>query len=163
MKQSKCWKSELRSETTICSVVALVVFAIAFFLDGENLWFSILVGSFVVPIVLLRTIINYCWQHKLPASIRYRQPLVEVRNIVVLEKHIHMHPKTLYLKEWLIFELSDKTKIKVYSSAHEFGQGRRHLATFSVGDRGTLYYRKGKRFDSFEEFVHEGVVAEEHM
>ena len=160
MNNEKCWKKELRGSFVTYTSCSAVVSFIAY-IRTQNAGYSLIMFFITAVIVVMRLFfVSYLFQNKLLKDFRYRQPLLHLDGVVV-EKHLHVHPQTLYRKEWITFETADGEQRRFYSSAANIGEERRHLSTFSVGHHGTLYYRKGKKFDSFEEFVHEGVVAEE--
>jgi len=91
-------------------------------------------------------------QHK-PRSWRlYRMPLLDIEGSVV-EKRVHTkHQKIKYLREWIIFKTVDNQQMKVYYPYDHSKDERLHFQSFSVGDKGTLVYREGKKHCYFEEF-----------
>jgi len=77
----------------------------------------------------------------------YRLPLVACVGIVT-EKHTYRPLR----REWILVDTADGQQIKAYIPATGIGSLQRTLSSFAVGDKGTLHYRKGKKFNYFEEF-----------
>ena len=73
-------------------------------------------------------------------------------NGIIKVKHIHGYLGMCFLQEYIIFNTMDAQQVKLYISDCGTGSERRHLYTFNVGDIGTIHFRKGKKYNYFEEF-----------
>ena len=84
-----------------------------------------------------------------------RLPLFKCE-VTVTEKHTHRGRKARWLPEWMFFVTADGKEMKVHvATAASIGDEREHLSTFDVGDKGTMYYRKGKKYNYFVKFEHD--------
>ena len=161
MKNKKSWTSELAGEYRFYAIVSLVLFSVAYF-ETKNIVYSLIFTAVSAVLLKVRFLFSAIVQRKAQKSKRYRLPLIKCKGKVA-EKHTHKNPQNLFLREWIIFSTLDGQQIKAYIPSFGAGEEHRHLATFSTGDTGILYYRKDKKFNHFEEFYKSVPVFDDEL
>jgi len=124
--------------------IVLFVFAFRFF---HNVLSAVLLAA---AVVLFKTVYSALVQRKPFDSTLYRLPLLESKGVVV-EKRIPAFPLTVFLRESITFRATSGQLMKLYIVAAEFGDARRPRY-LKVGDKGTFYYRSGKKHKYFQYF-----------
>jgi len=126
--------------------IVLFVFAFRFF---RNVLSAVLLTAVVI---LFRTLYSVFAQRKPFDSKLYQFPILECEG-EVLEKHIYGYLGSSFLREYIIFATLDGQQIKLYVPDPGVGDSRMHiLCDFNVGDKGTVYYRSGKKHKYFQYF-----------
>ena len=143
----KSWVFSLVVEI-IYYVIRGSLFFVFFYPVTDGVIFPLILA--VSPMLLMRWY-DATIQHKPPRSKLYRLPLVSCKGTIAY-KHIHKCPKNLLMREYVIIDVEDGLRLKLYVPAVSIGDERAHLYTFNIGDTGTIHYRKGKKHCYFEEF-----------
>jgi len=140
----KSWVFEFVIELVyfIGSILFFLIFAYA-------VYGNIIYSFFVASVVPLRFWYSIFIQHKPLGSKLCKLPLLKY-NGIIKSKHIYGFWGSCFFQEYIIFIDADNNQIKLYIPS--LGRERRHLYTFNVGDVGTIHFRKGKKYNYFEEF-----------
>jgi len=153
-KRKKSWISEFIFMLIIDLIMTLPIFLL-FLIVGIR--YALIASAIFLVLAHIRQLIRTFGQHKPPKSRLYRLPIMDA-DCIVTEKHTHVHPKTLWFREWILLKTTDGQQIVTYITTSHIGSDRKHLATFDVGDKGQVHYRKGKKVNYFEEFVPDGDI-----
>ena len=124
---------------------------------------------FIVVFSLFITIIVWCLLYRcirvrkramMPSEF-YRRPQIACKGTIT-EVHLEnesLFGSTFFRPQWVLFETEDGKQIKAYRPMMWIGLLIVNFPTYS-GSKGWLYYRQGKKFDNFEQFVNEDPLAE---
>ena len=140
----KSWQFEVTMRLISYIIGPLPVFVILYEATGEFTFALSLSVIFFIGMMTLALFYRFILQ-KPHASTRYRLPLVE-RKGTVIEKRAGS-----CRREWIILSYTENKQLGVYLPYSGTGEGR-IAARLNIGDTGTLYYRKGKKHNYFEDF-----------
>ena len=141
----KSWVFEFIVEIIFDSIFYFIFFILIYY-GNDNFLFSLIVSF--SPILIVRLHKRFILR-KLPGSKLYRLPLLKYEGVII-EKRIHKFPANCFFYEYIIFHITGGHQIKAYIPAS--GSEHRYLYAISNCDKGTLYYRKNKNYNYFEEF-----------
>lgn len=150
LKYEKSWKFQRVCEVVIVLFpIALPSFVAAFYVTRSfrnSLFFSIL----IIILSITKQLYGEVVQRSPILSRRYKMPLAET-NGVLSEKR---YTKSSFRRHWLTLETNQGQQI--FYVPYLRPNIKQQMANLALGEHISIRYRKGKKFNYFEEFVHEG-------
>lgn len=153
-KSKKPWLHYLVIEIIWYSLWWLLFFIFASRVFGRT-YLSLIIS---LLITLINPLYSKYIQLKPFKSELYRLPGLKFEGTVI-KKYLCSFPLTIISRESITAYNANNEQIKLYITESKMN-GENSPRNIKIGDKGILYYRKGKKYNYFEEFVPESMKIE---
>ncbi len=177
MKQKKSWFISFILEfiwDAIYVFLAFLVICVLFSDIPSKINLSISETQYFVLSLIIAIVLRFLFRlyviivlRRLPKSQFCRLPQRVCKGTIV-DKHTGYFVINNFHREWILFAGPDSKRIKIYSASHDcwsLVEGTLYYFEaknpINLWESGTLYYRKGKKYNYFEHFTPGAYISED--